>query len=205
MQVLERFLDFIFPVGRDALLVRTLNEDDVLTHLNPSPITLEGCPGAALLPYRERSVGALVREAKFKGNRKAHALLACALQEYLNEFLFDRQEYEERSTVLVPIPLSKKRYRERGYNQVQEVLSFVSLPLAPRALRRVRDTKAQTSLRKEGRKKNVEHAFIASDIDPTYLYIVIDDVLTTGATLSEAVRALKSAGARHIVPIALTH
>jgi ComF family protein len=207
MRFLTLLLDFIFPPKRDAVIVRDLSEDALLLHLNPRPLSLLGHAGAALMPYRTRPIGALVREAKFGANVRAQRLLALALSEYLNDYLADRTAYEERPVALVPVPLSKKRYRERGYNQVEEVLR--RLPgdrlIHARALKRTRDTRPQTRLAKKERQKNLEGAFASPALDPLYLYIVVDDVATTGATLTEAVHALQIGGARHIVPIALSY
>ncbi|HYE23488.1 MAG TPA: hypothetical protein VEA92_03555 [Candidatus Paceibacterota bacterium] len=204
MFMIQQILDIIFPPKRDALVVRTLSVDDILEHLYPTNVN-----GAiALLPYRVRAIGALVREAKFNGSVRAWELLAVTLSEYLLEYLGDQHAYEERVVVLVPIPLSKKRYRERGYNQVEEVLKRVSVPdvrTMPRALKRVRHTKAQTSLTKRSRMENLAGAFYAEAADPTYLYMVIDDVTTTGATLHDAVRALTETGALHVHAVALSH
>lgn len=162
----------------------------------------------SILPYRTKEVGALVREAKFKGSAQAWELLACALSEFLNEYLGDRHGYEARTAVLVPVPLSRKRFRERGYNQAEEVLKRTKVPGAevlPRVLRRTRDTKAQTSLSGSARRENLVGAFSATIPDAAYLYIVVDDVMTTGSTLKDAVRALKEAGARHVLAVSLSH
>lgn len=204
MRWLQRALDILFPPKRDALVVRTLSADSVLAFLRPT----ESNGMTALLPYRAREIGALVREAKFAGDEHAWQLLALALSEYLMEYLGDRYAYEERTVALVPIPLSKQRFRERGYNQVHEVLKRVSVPgvrILPRTLRRTRNTKAQTSLSQSARLENMERAFIAEIPDPAYLYIGIDDVTTTGATLNDAARALREAGARHVHLVSLSH
>jgi len=208
MRLLSLLLDVIFPLGRDALIVRNLTEVEVLRHMQPEPRMFDGIEAVALLPYRTREIGALIREAKFKSNARAYELLAEVLQEYVTDYASDRAVYEERTMVLVPIPLSKKRYRERGYNQVEEVLKRVDIPSLqsmPYVLKRVRDTKAQTTLSRQARLKNTAGAFVASSIDPQYLYIVVDDVMTTGATLTDAARALKEAGAQHFIAVTLAH
>lgn len=203
MPFLSRLLDILFPPKRDALIIRTVHEERLLALL--SPATLEA--GTALLPYRTKEVGALIREAKFSGSERAWELLAAMLREYLLEYLGDRMMYEERIAVLVPVPLSKKRYRERGYNQVEEVLKRVRLDgvTLAKVLRRTRDTKKQTSLSRTERLRNLNDAFTAERIDPALLYIVVDDVYTTGATLGEAERALRAGGGRHVHAVSLSH
>ena len=110
---------------------------------------------------------------------------------------------------LIPIPLSKQRYKERGYNQVEAIAQHasktLSFPLITHLLKRTRHTAAQTSLGKDARLSNMKNAFAAKDLDPSPLYIVIDDVSTTGATLSAAVQALTEAGATRVLPLAIAH
>ena len=101
---------------------------------------------------------------------------------------------------LVPMPLSDARSRERGYNQACAIARPLSrlwnLELSETTLRRVRDTKSQTSLTPEQRAENVAGAFDASHrrrggVDTL---VLVDDVLTTGATIVAATQALKQAG-----------
>ena len=76
----------------------------------------------------------------------------------------------------------------------------------PHLLERTRDTKPQTSLNREARKRNMQGAFRATEpLDPDLAYIILDDVMTTGATLEAACTALTEAGALHVEAIALAH
>jgi ComF family protein len=100
---------------------------------------------------------------------------------------------------LVALPLAVERQRERGYNQSQEIARAIgarmALPLLSRALLRIRATPPQAALPWTERAKNVRGAF-ACEHDLSGLHIVVvDDVMTTGASLEEAARTLKAAGA----------
>ena len=104
--------------------------------------------------------------------------------------------------VIVPMPLHPNRLAERGFNQALEIARGVARhlrkPLVPRGVRRVRDTAAQTRLPYEERAKNVRGAFQCA-FDPSGASVaVVDDVMTTGATLNEVARVLKRAGAVRI-------
>src|SRR5262249_59876855 len=107
--------------------------------------------------------------------------------------------------VVVPVPLHWTRYWWRGYNQcaavARGVARKVGLPLQTRWLSRPRYTQSQTSLSGSARRNNLKDAFrVRRDVALAgRRVLLIDDVLTTGATAHEAARALKSAGAAQVV------
>ncbi len=107
--------------------------------------------------------------------------------------------------VVVPVPLHKKRLRERGFNQSLAIASYVArtleLPLASSALARIRNTAPQTGLNGTQRNGNVKGAFAANDNKrlKRRTVILVDDVFTTGATANECSRVLKRAGADEIL------
>jgi ComF family protein len=101
--------------------------------------------------------------------------------------------------VIVPMPLSAARLRHRGFNQAQELARLVgrarSIPVHAGACRRVVDTVPQVTLPWKERARNVRRAFVC-DIDLAHLRVaIVDDVMTTGATLHELAVSLKRAGA----------
>ncbi len=107
--------------------------------------------------------------------------------------------------VILPIPLSPKRQAERGYNQAAEIARVVAKALQrPLAadLMRTRETQKQADLSLKARLKNVRDAFSALSLErplESKCVLLIDDVMTTGATLNEAAKALKAAGAKSVI------
>jgi ComF family protein len=104
---------------------------------------------------------------------------------------------------IVPVPLSRERLRERGFNQALElarpIARALKRPLLPRLLIRTRHTLAQSSLRRKERLRNVQGAFaLAPGRKPPPHLALFDDVLTTGATLRECAKVLRRAGATTI-------
>jgi ComF family protein len=181
-------------------------------------------PGTVmLLPFSDARVRSAIHEAKYRGSERAFRLLGSTLAEYLRDFddenygftrtRSDLEDSDVRSDlVLVPVPLGKKRRKERGFNQVEEIArrALRSLDnhfiLNSNMLERIKETESQVSLERRRREENMHHAFKTTrPADPAHTYIVVDDVLTTGATLQAAIDALKEAGATHIIPLALAH
>jgi ComF family protein len=105
----------------------------------------------------------------------------------------------------VSVPLHFMRRLQRGFNQAESLAGCLArqlnLPHRSRILRRVRRTRPQSELRRDDRRENVRGAFWAratADLRGSTV-LLVDDILTTGATCSEAARALKAAGAARVV------
>jgi ComF family protein len=112
----------------------------------------------------------------------------------------------EERRALIPVPLSQTRMRERGYNQSERLAAGLAplwnLPAWTDILLRTRATKSQTALTPAERKTNVAGAFLVApeksqQIRGAHL-VIIDDVMTTAATLNACAAALYEAGARTI-------
>ncbi|MFO1491499.1 MAG: ComF family protein [Kiritimatiellia bacterium] len=115
----------------------------------------------------------------------------------------------EAVDLVVPVPLFRARFRERGYNQSELLARGLArragLRCDARLLRRVRDTGSQTKLTASGRLSNVRQAFEVrrSRAVAGRVVLVVDDVMTTGATLSECARVLRGAGAKRVLALAV--
>ncbi len=202
-----RLLDLLFPPRSDEAIVRDLSVDTFLHQLNPRLVEYTRPATIALCSFSDPCVRATLHEAKYRGSEHAFTLLAAALSEYLR----DAEELGRHDTAtLIPIPLGTERQQSRGYNQVAEVLRRVApelaLPLDTTLLERTRETSTQVGLPRSEREQNMRGAFRAAHpLDPDHTYILVDDVVTTGATLQAATDALAAASAVKIIPIALAH
>lgn len=187
MKILVQIFDALFPPRATQLLVRSVTSPDITTYYLPRRIQNTLC----LSSYQEPLIRALITENKFYGSVTARTHLATLLETLLGT--------QTSAIVLVPIPLSARRARERGYNQVTVVLQSLppkeSVTIDTTLLKRSRHTLAQTTLKREDRLKNLTGAFIC-DGEKTQSYknstfIIIDDVLTTGATMLAARAAIE--------------
>jgi ComF family protein len=137
----------------------------------------------------------LVRALKFHGE--------LALAPLLGRLLAARLPRGVRVDFLLPMPLSAARLRERGFNQALEIARQVAAatgcPLAPLLAERSRDTPPQLGLPLAERARNVRGAFRCTRDLARAEVAVLDDVMTTGATLEELAATLKRAGAARVV------
>jgi len=110
---------------------------------------------------------------------------------------------------VVPVPLHSTRLRERGFNQSELLASHISshyqIPLLNKNLQRLRHTPNQARLKKKERWTNIRGAFkiVNSSLFKNSSVVLVDDLFTTGATVSEAARTLKEAGARRVEIVTL--
>ncbi len=116
-----------------------------------------------------------------------------------------------RVDALVPVPLYKKRLRQREYNQSALIAKYSAKRLGPilvlDSLVKIRDTKPQVGLNSNERRKNMKNAFRIQNREAIEGkdILLIDDVSTTGATIRECSNVLKKAGAGNIHVVTLAH
>jgi ComF family protein len=125
-----------------------------------------------------------------------------ALARLFGALLHQSVRSQPQPDAILPLPLHPARLRERGFNQAHEIAKGLAkdlrLPLAPQMARRIVNTAAQASLDWEARKKNMKGAFVCEQpLDGRHVALV-DDVMTSGATLHEAAQTLKRAGAAQV-------
>ncbi|MBI4700233.1 MAG: ComF family protein [Deltaproteobacteria bacterium] len=111
----------------------------------------------------------------------------------------------QRPDVAVPVPLHRRRLAERGFNQAAliagRVAADLGVPLRSRALLRTADTPPQAGLSRAARRANVRGAFVVSRPDQVRgrLVLLVDDIVTTGATLDACAAVLRASGARDVL------
>ena len=166
-------------------------------------------PGAAVCgrcladaPRYDATVAALAY--RFPADTLVHALKfrsQLALAPLMGDLLIEA--IRERIDLVVPVPLSRERLRERGYNQAAEIARHVARERRARLeltiVIRERDTRAQADLPWSDRARNVRGAFRCERSLDGAAIAVVDDVMTTGATLDELAATLKRAGAARVV------
>ncbi len=183
------------------------------------------CPGAErecaewifpLFDYRHSAIKKSVHLLKYKGRKNLAVVFAEVMYGRILEELSELSIMENfRDAIIVPIPLSTKSNRERGFNQAElickqlmKIDGEINFKLENNILIKIKDTVHQAHIEnRTERLKNVIGSFAAIHKDRirNKNIILIDDVITTGATLSEAKKVLKAAGARKIIAFTVAH
>ncbi len=202
-------LDLLFPPiceiceeklnSDERFLCRTCLDTLPVQLMPASPQQTEVLSQVCCLFYFDENVKQLLHLMKY--SRRPG--LGMTLLDHCAERVFaelSKHQYD----VILPVPLHPRKERERGYNQVTELVKALAELLGAEAsqkgLRRLRYTRSQTKLSAEQRQKNVENAFqIGKGFDPVHRrLLVVDDVYTTGSTAAACATALVAAGARSV-------
>ncbi len=205
-------IDWIFPPRHDERMIAQFTEKEIFS----LPKAYDNLPDHthALFSYKDKRVTALVWEIKYHKNNKALSLVLPLLADLIQD------EYAERALfnswnhcILVPIPSTDAHVQKRGYAHTQyiceKLISLLprSITYAPSALIKTKHTRAQHKLKdRKARLTNLNGVFsVNHTLPPHTAIILIDDVTTTGATLTEARRALTEAGAKDILAFTIAH
>lgn len=148
----------------------------------------------------------LVRDAimryKFEGWSCSSAAFAYIMREYLSDFA-----HLKDFDAVIPVPLSRERYNERGFNQslplAQAAAESAGIRCDAKSLVKIRNTKRQSRLSMKERVMNVRGAYRADSSVRGKRIILVDDIYTTGATMEECARTLSEAGAEEIAGVTL--
>lgn len=138
---------------------------------------------------------------KYKFQEKAYLYKTFVKFLLKNENFF---EFIKKYDKIVPVPISKKRYKERGYNQsyliAKEIAKNTNIELENNCLFKVKNITEQSKLNKEEREKNIQGVYILKNEERLFNknVILLDDIYTTGSTVNECCRILKQANPKHI-------
>ena len=162
------------------------------------------------LPYKEKQLTKkLIYQFKYQPYLKDLAKILASL--IIEHLILSNKNTNEiwNNSVLIPIPLNKKKLKLRGYNQSEELAKELSkilkIPVILDCLIKIKDTKPQMELKKEERAKNLQNAFAIKNCEKMQnkKIFLVDDVYTTGFTMEECAKVLKSSGIKNVWGIAI--
>ncbi|MBM2818292.1 MAG: Phosphoribosyltransferase [Parcubacteria group bacterium] len=214
-KLISLILDFLFPRAAPIVSIQNMSASE-LDQKIPKAREIDGKELYALFDYRDELAKQAIWEIKYRKNEKLVSSFCKIFYEYMLDEIADEAIFSDfKNPILVPVPSSKSRLRERGYNQcelIAEELMRVddgkNFALRLDALEKIKDLPSQTSLKNRNeRLSNLKGCFEVGNPDKISgtNIILIDDVITTGATMSEAKKILLNAGARQVLCFALAH
>lgn len=214
-KVMTLFLDFLFPKGDIDVHIERVTKDVLLEKLTIQTV-LNQEYATAFFAYKDSDIKNMIWALKYYRKKDIAKMFAEIMYENILEDLSDDMPITNFSDpLLVPIPLSKKRLRERGFNQsellargIVELDDSNFFSLDTEALLKVKDEQHQAhTSEKSDRLENIKGSFVVrvpENIKGRNI-IIVDDVITTGATVSEACRVLLDASAKEVRAITVAH
>jgi ComF family protein len=148
----------------------------------------------------EKPLTDIIHQFKYQGRTYWRFCLSQLMIDFIHRHQIDIAQF----SLVTPIPLHPSRQRERGYNQAAMLGTLIakhfSIPFVPKLLQRKRNTHSQTALEEKERWTNVRSAFTINHSQMIFgqSVLVVDDLLTTGATASSAAYTLKQHGAKRV-------
>ena len=201
----QYIIDYIFPPSDEEFELRSLAIDWLISNA-PSATKAEFPFIRSLFSYKYPLVKELIWQIKYRKNKHAIKCAGYSLYCELNKTT-------EFITLLLPIPISNKRRKERGYNQCELIIDeIIKLDINKKftknysILIREKDIEKQTHKNREQRIINTKHIFKVTSIENlNQKIIIIDDVTTTGSTLKEARDELLKAGYENVTALTIAH
>lgn len=230
MSILDTILNIVFPVN--CVSCGKNGSDLCIKCLSDSPSAERESANwiFPLFDYRHPPIKKSIGLLKYKGKKRLASVFAEVLYGRIIEELSELSMIENfKDAILIPIPLSRRRYRERGYNQAElickELIKLDSnsninlrygvdekmernFSLEKNILIKIKETEHQANIKdRRDRLKNLVGSFYVKnpEVIKSKNIVLIDDVLTTGATLTEAKKILKKNGARKIIAFTIAH
>lgn len=206
--MLHTLIDFLFPRPRKTRALETLSPAALVEKARTSPPPPEPWI-ESMFDYRDQTVRELIWECKFKKNKKAAKLFADLLQERLVADIADRELFFKTRSIIIPIPSPRSRRNKKGFNQTELIANYLTgLPVRKDILARSRSAQPQSRIKNRAeRLQNVVGTFHVAKPSAVKnnMFILLDDVTTTGATLREAHKMLLESGAQEVTAVTVAH
>ena len=210
-EILESVINFVFPRENGVRDLELLTAEDLRSKLPKAKLYREN--SIALFDHQDEDVRRIICEIKYNKNKQLAFTCAELLAEELLDFMREkRQFYPQAKFILLPVPVSDKRRKRRGYNQTELLADCIKKMLpnihyCKQTLRRDSDRTSQTKKTKAERAKNVSGCF--SLINTSHIkdnvIIILDDVTTTGATLDEIEKQISKYSPKELLRLTISH
>ncbi len=211
--LLEKILSLILPKGEEIQGIEDMSEEEIALKI-PLAGELDG-KYKAIFQYKNNFARKAIWEIKYRANKKITGKFSKLLYEFIIESISDDMAFSNfNSPLIIPVPGSRNSFKIKGFNQSELIVREIAkldtgkiFDFSFDSLRKIKETENQSKVKnRERRLKNLIGCFEA-DTQKVYgrSVIVIDDVITTGATMREISKTLRDAGAKKVIGFALAH
>ena len=210
-------MNIIIPLNNTQKNLKNISPEEFLSLTSQRKVQFPPIKNSvAIFSYKSKLVKQAIWSLKFKNNSEISKLFGEILYDYLIEELADlKLSHNFDKPILIPIPITRKKKLERGYNQTELIAQEInkldnnnSFEYRKNILKKIKNTlpQSRTSNKKE-REENLKGCFkvIMPKLIKNRNIILLDDVITTGATLTEAKKTLQQYKPRNIICVSLAH
>lgn len=210
-KIIPKIINFIFPpVNIELLTAGEIYSEGKLNDFKQIEDII------SILDYRNFLIKEGIWELKYRGNKKIARLFSEIIYDYILDEISGLELFENfEKPILLPAPMSKLRKKEKGFNQTELLADALAIldneqnfTVEKKVLIKIKETETQTSRQsKKERLKNLKNVFrvVNQNVIKNRNIILIDDVVTTGATISEIKSELKKNGAKKIITFTIAH
>ena len=156
--------------------------------------------------YKDFKIQKIIKAFKYRFIKDLEVPLGRLMIKYLNKI---KDKIELGNYIILPVPLHKRKFNQRGYNQSEllavQIAKFLSGKVVKECLLKTKSTKDQAQLKEGERIGNLKNVFVCQKPESVSgkNILLVDDVYTTGATMAECARILKEAGAKEIIGLTI--
>jgi len=208
--ILDGFLKFIFPrycIGckkKDYFVCQNCKNSIILQSVP------EGAQISSCFSYEQKIVMEIIKCLKFKNKKYILNDIKDLILGQFENFLKKQKIGNNEEIILIPIPLTKRSLSKRGYNQslvISKILKSENIKIYKNSLIKKTNHLPQNKIRnRKEREENVKNSFtLKRKLPQNQVYILIDDVTTTGSTILEAKKELRKNGVKRVIAFTLAH
>ena len=203
-------MESMFPRKKHSTAAHTVKTDILRAKIKP----IRNNTHTALMPYIDLTVKNFIYAIKYEKHKKSIRLAATILGEYLYDEIQEQEAIQKMNYILCTVPATRERKNKNGYDHMHSILNELYKKISGNNIKYekslllwTRHTQRQSRLKnRRERIKNMHRAMkTKKPIPPNTICFVIDDVTTTGATLTEAQRTLIEGGTNTVITLALAH
>ena len=211
---LNSIIDLLLPKCFEIVEIENMSEIDIFNAI-PEANEIKNDKYKALFQYKNKLSRKAIWAIKYNKNQRIIKKFSSLLYEFILENIANEMTFSNfNNPLLIPIPIHKNNLKERGFNQSELITKEIlkkdegeNFDISLDVLLKIKETPHQSKLKnKTERLKNLKGCFYANkELVKNRNIILIDDVITTGNTMSEASKTLREAGAKKVIGFSLAH